>query len=125
MYFYSFVESPSLTWAKNVAALTRPSSASKPDITALRSRGVEIRVGDYTTDPPAKIAEYLQGVDTLLSTITAEAIPAQKPIFKAAFDAGVKRIIPCDFGTPGVKGVRDLHDVVRPVSRLCTYRAAC
>ena len=90
---------------------------SKPLVNALRSRGVEIRVGDCITDPPAKLAAYLQGVDVLLSTINAEATLEQKTILKAAVDAGVKRIIPCDFGTPGAKGVRDLHDMVRSVLR--------
>ncbi|EPT01233.1 NAD-binding protein [Fomitopsis schrenkii] len=95
----------------NVAALTRPASASKPDVSTLRARGVDIRVGDYIADPPAKLAEYLKGVDVLLSSISAEAILAQKPILKAAVEAGVKRIVPCDFGTPGAKGVRGLHDL--------------
>ncbi|KAH9931871.1 uncharacterized protein B0H18DRAFT_871768 [Fomitopsis serialis] len=93
----------------NVAALTR--SASKPEVEALRSQGVEIRIGDFAADPPAKLSEHLKGVDVLLSTVSAEAIIQQKPIFKAAADAGVKRLIPCDFGTPGARGVRDLHDL--------------
>ncbi|KAH9831955.1 uncharacterized protein C8Q71DRAFT_778803 [Rhodofomes roseus] len=94
----------------NVAALTRAASASKPEVDALRSQGVEIRTGDFAADPPAKLAGYLEGVEVLLSTVSAEAISAQKPILKAAVDAGVKRIIPCDVGTPGAKGVRGLHD---------------
>lgn len=87
-------------------------------MSALRARGVEIRVGDCTTDPPAKLAEHLQGVDVLLSTINAEATLQQKPIFKAAVDAGVRQLVPCDFGTPGVKGVRYLHDLVSLALRL-------
>lgn len=71
-------------------------------------------MGDCTADPPAKLAEHLQGVDVLLSTINAEATLAQEPIFQAAVDAGVRRLVPCDFGTPGVKGVRYLHDLVCP-----------
>ncbi|EPS95753.1 NAD-binding protein [Fomitopsis schrenkii] len=95
----------------NIAALTRPSSASKPAVNALRVRGVEIRIGDCTADPPAKLAEHLQGIDVLLSAINTESTLEQKPIFKAAVVAGVKRIIPCDFETPGAKGVRDVHDM--------------
>ena len=45
---------------QNVAILTRPSSASKPVVTALRSRGVEVRIGDCTADPPTKLAEHLR-----------------------------------------------------------------
>ncbi|KZT66152.1 NAD(P)-binding protein [Daedalea quercina L-15889] len=93
-----------------IAALTRSASASKPEVDALRSRGVEIRIGDYAADPPSKLSEYVEGVNILLSTVSALAIEEQKSILKAAVDAGVKRIIPCDFGTPGGKGVRGLHD---------------
>lgn len=93
----------------NIAALTR--SASKPEVEALRSQGVEIRIGDFAADAPAKLSGHLKGVDVLLSTVSAEAIKQQKPIFKAAVDAGVKRLIPCDFGTPGARGVRALHDL--------------
>jgi len=98
---------------QNVAALTRPASTSKPEVDTLRSQGVEIRIGDYATDPPSKLSVFLDGVDVLLSTVSAYGVAAQKPILKAAVEAGVKRIIPCDFGTPGAKGVRALNDTVR------------
>ncbi|TFY57721.1 hypothetical protein EVJ58_g6856 [Rhodofomes roseus] len=94
-----------------VAALTRSTSVSKPEVEALRSQGVEIRIGDYASDPPAKLAEYVEGVAVLLSTVAADVVMEQKPILKAAVDAGVKRIIPSDFGTPDAKGVRVLQDL--------------
>ncbi|KAH9931823.1 uncharacterized protein B0H18DRAFT_1138954 [Fomitopsis serialis] len=95
----------------NIATLTRPASASKPEVDILRSQGVEIRIGDYATDPPSKLSGYLDGVDVLLSTVSAQAAASQKPILKTAVEAGVKRVIPCDFGTPGAKGVRALNDM--------------
>jgi hypothetical protein len=49
----------------------------------------------------------------LISLVTAEAIMDQKNIFKAAKKVGVKRIVPCDFGTACPPGVRALHDNVR------------
>ena len=64
---------------QNVVALTRPSSISKPQVSALRERGVEIRVGDCVADPPAKLAEYVRDVDILLSTINAEETLEQTP----------------------------------------------
>ncbi|TFY57722.1 hypothetical protein EVJ58_g6855 [Rhodofomes roseus] len=94
----------------NVAVLTRLASASKPEVDALRSQGVEIRIGDFAVDPPAKLAEYVKGVEVLLSVASADVLDAQKPILKAAVDAGVKRLIPCDVGTPGARRVRALHD---------------
>lgn len=76
----------------------------------LRSRGVEVRTADVHSDSVETLKEALSGVDVLISVVTAEAILAQKPLLAAAKEAGVKRVIPCDFGTPGVRGVRDLHD---------------
>lgn len=99
---------------QRVAALTRPSSASKPEVDALRSKGVEIRIGDYTSGPPEKLAEYVIDVYAVVSSVAAQGIESQKGILKAAADNGAKRIIPCDFGTPGAKGVRALQDQGRP-----------
>lgn len=79
---------------------------------ALRSQGVEIRVGDYTSDPSEKLAEYVDNAYALVSAVSAQGIKPQKAILKAAVDKGVKRLIPCDFGTPGAKGVRALNDTV-------------
>ena len=31
----------------------------------------------------------------------------------AAKNVGVSRFVPCDFATPGAKGVRHIHDTVR------------
>ena len=39
-------------------------------------------------------------------------IEEQKGLIRASKDVGVKRFIPCDFATPGAKGVRELHDQV-------------
>jgi len=93
-----------------VAALTRPSSLSKPQVNDLRSKGVEIRAADIDSDNIEKLTQVLAGVDVLISVVTAEAILAQKLLIAAAKAAGVKRVIPCDFGTPGKRGVRDLND---------------
>ena len=94
-----------------MAALVRPSSASKPAVQDYRSKGVDIREGDLR-DGVEKLKGYLDGVDILISAVDAETILAQKPIFEAAKAAGVKRVVPCDFGTPGRKGLRRLHDEV-------------
>ncbi|KAI0705274.1 NAD(P)-binding protein [Cerioporus squamosus] len=92
-----------------VAALIRPTSASKSTTEALRSSGVEIRLGDVQDSVETHKAT-LAGVDVLISAVLATFIPQQKNIFLAAKEVGVKRVIPCDFATPGEKGVRELHD---------------
>ncbi|EIW53911.1 NAD-P-binding protein [Trametes versicolor FP-101664 SS1] len=92
-----------------VAALIRPASVSKPQTETLRASGVEIRLGDIT-DAPATLRETLAGVDILISAVSAWIIDDQKEIFRAAKDVGVKRVVPCDWATPGAKGLRELHD---------------
>ncbi|EIW55885.1 NAD-P-binding protein [Trametes versicolor FP-101664 SS1] len=92
-----------------VAALVRPASQSKPATQALRTSGVDIRIGDLT-DGVAKLTEALAGVDVVISAVVAWSILAQKDLIRAAKEVGVKRIVPCDFGTPGKRGVRELTD---------------
>ncbi|KAI0333234.1 NAD(P)-binding protein [Cubamyces sp. BRFM 1775] len=92
-----------------VAALVRPESLSKPATETLRRSGVEIRVGDIN-DSVEKLTETLTGVDVFISTVTGWLVEEQKGIIRAAKAAGVKRVIPCDFATPGDKGVQGLLD---------------
>ncbi|RPD58088.1 NAD-P-binding protein [Lentinus tigrinus ALCF2SS1-7] len=92
-----------------LAALVRPSSFIKPETEALRAAGVDIRLGDIH-DSIDKLKATLSGVDILISVVLAWLIPDQKDIFRAAKEVGVKRVVPCDFGTPGVRGLRTLHD---------------
>ncbi|KAI0765605.1 NAD-P-binding protein [Trametes elegans] len=92
-----------------VAALVRPGSVSKPIAQELLTSGAEIRIGDLT-DGVEKLKGILTGVDILISVVAAWMIDAQKDVFLAAKAVGVKRVVPCDFGTPGVQGIRELHD---------------
>lgn len=91
--------------------MIRPSSLAKPEVAKLRSLDVEIRVGDLG-DGVEKLKKLLEGVDTFISAVSSIAITAQEDLVRASKEAGVKRFIPCDFGTPGAKGVRLLHDSV-------------
>jgi len=62
------------------------------------------------SDSTEQLVEVLSGADVVISAVTSELIPQQKSLFAAAKVAGVKRVVPCDFGTPGVRGVRELTD---------------
>lgn len=64
-------------------------------------------------DAVEKHKEHLRGVDIMISAVHPEYILAQKLILQAAKEVGVKRVVPCDFGTVGDKGIRILHDQVR------------
>ncbi|KAH9888499.1 NAD-P-binding protein [Cubamyces lactineus] len=92
-----------------IAALVRPESVSKPATETIRKAGVEIRVGDIN-DSVEKLTEVLTGVDVFISVVVGWLIEEQRGVIRAAKAAGVKRVIPCDFATPGDKGVRELHD---------------
>ncbi|RPD58082.1 NAD-P-binding protein [Lentinus tigrinus ALCF2SS1-7] len=72
-------------------------------------RGVEVRIGDIHDDVK-QLEAVLRDVDVLISAVPGWLIREQKDIFRAAKEAGVKRVVPSDFGTPGAKGIRALHD---------------
>lgn len=107
-----------------VTALVRPTSQSKPATQALRTSGVEIRIGDLT-DGVAKLKDTLAGVDIVISAVVAWSILAQKDLIRAAKEVGVKRIVPCDFGTPGKRGVRELTDEVHPYLKSMSDLTGC
>ncbi|KAI9063942.1 NAD-P-binding protein [Trametes sanguinea] len=92
-----------------VAALIRPESLSKPATEALRASGVEIRAGDLR-DGVESLTKAFAGVDILISAVSAWVLELQRDAFRAAKAAGVKRVVPCDFATPGERGIRELHD---------------
>ncbi|KAI0800644.1 NAD(P)-binding protein [Fomes fomentarius] len=92
-----------------IAAVIRPASLSKPEVEKLRSSGVEIRTGDLN-DGVEALKKLFKGVSVIISAVVALAISQQKDAILAAKAVGVQRFVPCDFGTPGAKGVRRLHD---------------
>ncbi|KAI5117853.1 hypothetical protein M0805_007696, partial [Coniferiporia weirii] len=93
-----------------VIAGVRPSSASKPGVDALKARGVEIRLLDLEKPSAEQLVEVLDGVETVISTIRGYSLELQRPLVDAAKKAGVKRFVPCDWGTASPRGVMKLHD---------------
>ncbi|KAI1424953.1 hypothetical protein F5Y12DRAFT_420887 [Xylaria sp. FL1777] len=73
-----------------VTALTREGS------TATFPAGVASKAVDYSS--VGSLTEALQGQDALVSTIATAAVAGQQPLVDAAVAAGVKRIIPSEFG---------------------------
>lgn len=79
-----------------VIILSRSSSSSPP--TNLPSSPLlTVAKVDYTS--PDTITPHLTGVTVLISTLGSLAIDAQKPLIQAAYDAGVSRVIPSEFGS--------------------------
>ena len=54
----------------------------------------------------------MEGVDIVISTVSVVQVDNQPEMIDAAKAAGVKRFIPCDFGTPCIKGERRMFDMV-------------
>ena len=57
---------------------------------------IEVKAVDYESIPSLEAA--LQGQDALVSTMAFEAIDVQKNLVDAAFNAGVRRMIPSEYG---------------------------
>ncbi|TDL19861.1 NAD(P)-binding protein [Rickenella mellea] len=93
----------------NVVAAIRPASKDKPEVAKLKSRGVEVRLVDILTIDDSTV-DVLRGVDIVISATDHTTISAQKQLVDAAKKAGVKRLIPNDWGTPCVRGVRQYYD---------------
>ena len=91
--------------------MVRPSSASNPETSRLRALGVDIRLADLS-DGVEKLANTIGGVDIVIGTVSGWAILQQKELIQAAEQVGVRRFVPCDFATPGARGVRMLTDNV-------------
>lgn len=76
---------------------------------------MNVVTGDLS-DSVEKIAALLKGTDIVVSTIFPPNAADQIPLVDAAVQAGVKRILPCNWGTPaargGIMGLRDLKETV-------------
>lgn len=79
---------------------------------ALGARGVEIRPLDLEHSSHEQLTAALKDVDTVISTIVWTALQSQRILIEASKKTGVKRFIPCDWGTACVRGVRKLYDEV-------------
>ncbi|KAH8832156.1 NAD(P)-binding protein [Flagelloscypha sp. PMI_526] len=87
----------------DVRALVRPSSLHKSLVEDLRNLGLVIVPGDIAKDSPSLLLKHLEGIDFLISTVVP--LVDQRPLLLAAKEAGVKRVVPSDFGPHIPKGV--------------------
>lgn len=99
----------------------RPSSVNKPSVDELRNKGVTIIPVDLATASLEQLQDILKGANTAICVLVYTQLGLQHKLMEAAKVVGVPRFVPCDFGTPGRRGVRKLHDEVRidlPMSML-------
>jgi hypothetical protein len=97
---------------QQVKVPVRPSSVDKPSTIALRSKGATIIPFDIATSSGDDLEDVIAGADTVICAIVFNKLDLQPKLIDAAKKAGTKRFVPCDFGTPGRRGVRKLHDQV-------------
>ncbi|KAI1455917.1 NAD(P)-binding protein [Annulohypoxylon moriforme] len=98
----------------DITALARPSSIDSEANNALRSRGVHVVAADLT-GPKEELVKILTGADVVISCIVYTSLNDQIPLVEAAKEAGVKRFVPCDFGTPAPRGVMIMRDQKRDI----------
>jgi len=88
----------------------RPASLSKPVVSELQKRGVEIRTIDVATDAVPELAAAFEGADTVISTLYFTEIDREVKLADAAKLAGVKRFVTNDWATACVRGVMKIYD---------------
>ncbi|KAL1748638.1 hypothetical protein HDZ31DRAFT_29205 [Schizophyllum fasciatum] len=87
-------------------------SATNPTALDMQNRGAELLVcPDLATASHAELVALLKGADMVVSAITPYLFEAQRPLFVAAKEAGVKRVVPCDFGSHAPPGAMFLQDM--------------
>ena len=77
----------------------------------MKAAGVDIRPGDIANDSVEKLTSLLLGVDILISTVVPLTAD-QRPVFRAAKAAGVKRVLPSEFGPFVPQGIFPFADQV-------------
>ncbi|KAK1638530.1 isoflavone reductase family protein [Colletotrichum phormii] len=82
--------------AKEVTALARPSSISKPVYEKLRERSVDVVAIDLDK-PETKIANVIKGFQILIVSVHPAGIGSQVALVRAAKLAGLERFIPSAF----------------------------
>lgn len=98
---------------QKVIAAIRPASADKPSVATLRERGVGVHIIDLASSSYSQLVDELRGVDAVVCTLSPTEFYLQKPLARAAKQAGVTRFVLSDFATACVRGVMRLHDMVR------------
>lgn len=95
-----------------MTVLTRPSSVDNDEVKALKDRGLRIVALDLATGTKAEFLQALEGLDVLVSAVSYKALTDQLRLLEAVKEAGIKRFVPCFWGTPAPRGEQHLLDLV-------------
>jgi uncharacterized protein YbjT (DUF2867 family) len=77
-------------------------------------RGVTIVTAELE-DSTESLTALLHNVDIVICSMSPAALRLQIPLIDAAVAAGVKRFLPCNWGTPTSRGVLTLRDIKEEV----------
>ncbi|KAI1497975.1 NAD(P)-binding protein [Biscogniauxia marginata] len=97
-----------------ITCFIRTTSAGKPEVRKLRDRGLKVVTGNLA-GPLEETVGLLQGFDIVISAIFPLNALDQIPLIDAAARAGIKRFLPCNWGTPAARGIMHLRDLKEEV----------
>jgi hypothetical protein len=66
-------------------------------------------------DPIEDLAVLLRNIDIVICCLSPPAIRSQVALINVAVSAGVKRFVPCNWGTPAARGILSLRDTKEDV----------
>jgi hypothetical protein len=87
---------------------------SKPSTEHLRQRGCEVVAGELNGLVQENVA-LLRDIDVVISCVPPRSLRDQIPFIEAAAQAGVKRFVPCNWGTPSPRGILNTRDIKEQV----------
>ncbi|KAL0569327.1 hypothetical protein V5O48_012633 [Marasmius crinis-equi] len=93
-----------------IKSLIRPSTIDKPIVQELKSLGIKVVTGDAVDDSQEALEVHLKDVDTMISTILPMPEGVQTKLLLAAKNAGVKRVVPSEFGFYAPLGASEYLD---------------
>ncbi|KAF5605742.1 isoflavone reductase P3 [Fusarium pseudoanthophilum] len=104
-----------------ITALVRKSSLEKPEALALKEKGINVVAADLS-GPEDELARVLDGINTVISAISATGLLAQIPLINAAQAAGVKRFLPCCFApVMPPAGILELRDIMKKKEQVINH----
>jgi uncharacterized protein YbjT (DUF2867 family) len=99
---------------QDLTCFIRTSSESSSGSTRIRGRGIKTVTGNLD-DSIESLVSLLQNIDIVICCLSPPAIRSQIALIDAAVQAGVKRFVPCNWGTPAARGILSLRDTKEAV----------
>ncbi|KAL0948745.1 hypothetical protein HGRIS_008878 [Hohenbuehelia grisea] len=99
----------------SITGTVRPESLNKPLVDELKALGITVVPLDWQKATPSELQALFANADAVLSACNWETLGDQTRLIDAAKVAGVKRFVPCDWGTVCPPGAMALEDTKRAI----------